>query len=681
MAFLKRIAEQERRTPNQLPLHHLPNSFKQHLLPLHAHLIKAGLLQTHFALGNFITQCATFGKMCHANKVFDEMPQPNSFVWNTMIRGYQQNHQPGNAVAFFDRMRARGVSPDHFTLPFVIRACAASNDLFKGQWAHGQSIKMRLEIDVFVGTSLIEFYGGFGEMGMVRKVFDEMPVRDTVSWTAVLSGYVNRLCCDMEAARRVFDEMPVKDGIAWNTMIAGYVRIGDIGVARSLFDEASGKDLLTYNTLLGGYAKYGGVEAMIQFFNEMLERDVVSWNTVIGGLVQNKRTNEAIALFHRMQREKVMPNSVTLVSILSACAQVGALDVGTWIHAFIDKNQIDLDTIVGTALVDMYSKCGALDCALSVFDSMASRDVVAWNAMIMGFSMNGQSKNALEFFDQMRDHYIKPDEVTMIGVLCACSHAGLVNEGWEIFHSMQQALDITPKIEHYGCMVDLLGRAGLLDEAYEFIQSMPITPHTGVWGALLNACKVHGNVDIAEYAIKHLIVLDIEDGGYLTTMSNIYANAGKWDNLAKMRELMREKGINKLPGCSSIEINGVIHEFGVQQKIHSRTKEIYEMIDEISKQLQRAGHIASKTEVFFDLEDEEKEKALFYHSEKLAIAFGLIATDKGMTIRVVNNLRVCIDCHSAIKIISKIFNRLIVVRDRSRFHHFKNGSCSCGDYW
>ncbi|KAK9279266.1 hypothetical protein L1049_012945 [Liquidambar formosana] len=598
MGFPKSISELET-LQKQLALSLLkaPKSIKtiKHLKGLHVYLLRTGLHQASFAIGNFVTQCATLGSMSYAIRVFDQMLEPNSFVWNTMIRGFQQNQEPRNALRFFDRMWVRSVRPDRFTFPFVIRACAELKELRKGLCVHGQVFKVGLEFDIFVGTSLIESYGSFGEMKVAHKVFNEMPAKDAVAWTVILSGYVDR-AGDMETARELFDGMPIKDLVAWNTMIGGYVKVGNIGPARMLFDRTPVKDLLMYNMLLGGYAKHGEVGALLQFFHDMPERDLVSWNSVIGGLVQNRQMNEAMAYFHQMQMEKVNPNEVTLVTLLSACAQVGALDIGRWLHSYINRNSFGFNVLVGTALVDMYSKCGDLVSAKDVFDKMSNRDVVAWNAMIMGFSMNGQSRNALEFFNQMKNEAVKPNDITILGVLCACTHAGLVHEGRKCFDSMCQELGLTPKIEHYGCMVDLLGRANLLNEAYELIHNMPLVPHNGVWGALLGACKIHGNVELAECAIEQLIQLDHEDGGYLAIMSNIYANAGRWDDVAKVRQLMREKGINKLRGCSSIEINGEIHEFGVEENIHPRTKEIYDMLDEISKYLRMAGHVASTNE-------------------------------------------------------------------------------------
>ncbi|CAL5334180.1 unnamed protein product [Camellia sinensis] len=685
MGFLKSRPELETSQQEQLALSllkHPQSSIRtlNHLKSLHVHLLRTGLHQNSFSVGNFVSRCAALGFMAYASQLFDQMLEPNSFVWNTMIRGFQQNQQPRNSLLYFDRMRVRSVPPDRFTFPFVIRACDDLKDLSRGVCVHGLICKLGIELDVFVGTSLIYFYSGCGDLEIAHHVFDELPVKDAVAWTVILSGYVNQRG-DMQRAQELFDEMPVKDIVAWNTMINGYVKVGEIQLAKNLFDRAPVKDILMYNTILGGYAKHGEVEVLLQFFRDMPERDLVSWNTIIGGLVHSRRISDAIRHFHLMQMENINPNEVTLVCLLSACAQVGALDTGRWLHSYIDRKIVDLNVVIGTSLVDMYSKCGDLVSAVNVFDKMVDRDVVAWNAIIMGFSMNGQSKNALEIFHRMKNESVRPNDVTILGVLCACVHTGLVDEGRTWFHSMSKDLGLVPKLEHYGCMVDLLGRAGLLNEAYEVIQSMPLVPHEGVWGALLGACKIHGNVELAEHAIEHLIELDLEDGGYLAIMSNIYANAGRWDDVAKVRELMREKLVEKLRGCSSVEINGEIHEFGVEEKIHPRAKEIYGMIYEISKRLRIAGHIASTSEVFFDVEEEEKEKALYFHSEKMAVAFGLIATDEGTVIRVVKNLRICADCHAAIKLISGVFGREIVVRDRSRFHHFKEGSCSCRDYW
>uniref|UniRef100_A0A7N0UL74 DYW domain-containing protein n=1 Tax=Kalanchoe fedtschenkoi TaxID=63787 RepID=A0A7N0UL74_KALFE len=655
------------------------------LKTLHAQLIRTGLHQTSSAVGSFISTCARLGLACYAGKVFDQMLKPNSFMWNTVIRCFEKNHQPRNALCYFKHMMEVAERPDHFTMPPVIKACAELTELGTGMCVHGQGVKTGLELDVYVGTSLMEFYVALGHIEMARKVFDGFLFKDGIMWSVMLSGLVNG-SIGMDSAQELFDEMPLalKDVVPWNIMIQGYLKLGDIEKAATLFDQACSRDLLMHNTMLGGYAKHGDCESLVRFFQKMPVKDLVSWNTIIAGLVNQRKINHAMQYFHQMQSMGLCPDKVTFVTILAACGQVGALETGRWLHSYIDRTwkSFDMDTMVGTALVDMYAKCGDLESAGRVFDKMLDIDVVAWTAMIMGYSMNGQSVNALKIYDRMMNSTaVRANDTTILAVLSACTHAGLVEEGRNCFYSMSKELAMTPKIEHYGCMVDLLSRAGLLEEAYEFIRTMPVAPHVGVWGALLGACKIHGNVELAEVAIDNLIQLDDKDGGYLAIMSNIYANARRWADVARVRQLISEKGFSKLRGCSSIEINGEIHEFGVEEKTHPRADEIFHMVDEISKRLRLAGHTSGTNEVFFDVEEEEKEKALYFHSEKMAVAFGLLATGKGTVLRIVKNLRICSDCHAAIKLISEIYVREIVVRDRNRFHHFRDGSCSCGDYW
>lgn len=562
------------------------------LKSLHACVIRARLHRTcNFAVGNLVARCAALGLMPYALRMFEQMPEPNSFVWNTLIRGFQQNRRPEVALLFFGAMRARGVAGDRFTFLNAVRACADLKDLRRGRWVQGQLVKVRLGLDARVGSCLVEFYSACGDMGAARQVFDEMPLRDAVSWTVTISGYVN-VKGDMESARNLFEEMPMKDLVVWSVVIAGYVKAGDVGAARDLFDRAPRRDLLMYNTMLGGYARSGEAGGLLRLFDEMPDRDVVSWNTTISGLVQCGRIREALALFQQMQQlENQRPNEVTLVSLLSGCAQAGALDMGRLIHSYIDRESFfSLDPAVGTALVDMYSKCGELDSALRVFSCIGKKDTAAWNAMITGLSANGRSRRALDLFRRMQRGNMPPNGVTMVGVLSACAHAGMVDEGRRCFEAMRRELAIVPGVEHYGCMVDLLARTGRLREAYDLARSMPVPPHAGVWGALLGACRIHAEVELAERAIERLLDLDLDDdggGGYLAIMCNIYADAGRWADAARVRELMRKKGVVKAAGRSSVEIDGEVHEFAAGDEKHSRRREIYEMVDEISARLRR----------------------------------------------------------------------------------------------
>ncbi|XP_021817296.1 pentatricopeptide repeat-containing protein ELI1, chloroplastic [Prunus avium] len=460
-----------------------------------------------------------------------------------------------------------------------------------------------------------------------------------------------------------------------------YARAGDVVSARQLFDTMPEKSLVSLTAMITCYAKRGEVEEARVLFDGMEERDVVCWNVMIDGYAQHGMPNEALLLFRKMLVAKIKPNKLTVLSLLSACGQLGALESGRWLHSYIENNGIQVNAHVGTALIDMYSKCGSLEDARLVFDMIDEKDVVAWNSMIVGYAMHGFSRDALQLFHEMCRLSCQPTDITFIGVLSACAYAGLVSEGRAFFSSMKDEYGIEPKIEHYGCMVNLLSRAGQLEEAYEFVKNMKIAPDPVLWGTLLGACRLYGNITLGEEIAEFLLGQNLANSGTFILLSNIYAAAGNWDGVARVRTLMKHSGIQKEPGCSSIEVDNKVHEFLAGDRRSPRSKEIYMMIKEMNQWLKAHGYTPQIDTVLHDLGEREKEQSLEVHSEKLAIAFGLISTQPGTTIKIVKNLRVCSDCHAVTKLISKITRRKIVMRDRNRFHHFANGSCSCGDYW
>lgn len=435
-------------------------------------------------------------------------------------------------------------------------------------------------------------------------------------------------------------------------------------------------------TLINMYTQCNDVDGARRVFDKITEPCVVSYNAIIMGYARSSRPNEALSLFRELQARKLEPTDVTMLSVLSSCALLGALDLGKWIHEYVKKNGLDKYVKVNTALIDMYAKCGSLDDAISVFKSMSARDTQAWSAIIVAYATHGQARKAIFMFEEMRKARVKPDEITFLGLLYACSHTGLVEEGCQYFYSMTNAYGIIPGIKHYGCVVDLLGRAGRLDEAYKFIDELPIEPTPILWRTLLSACSSHGNVELGKQVTERIFELDNSHGGDYVILSNLYARVRKWEDVDSLRKLMIDRGVVKIPGCSSIEVNNVVHEFFSGEGVHYVSSDLHRALDELVKELKMVGYVPDTSLVFHaDMNDEEKEIALRYHSEKLAIAFGLLNTPPGTTIRVVKNLRVCGDCHSAAKLISSIFDRQIILRDVQRFHHFKDGKCSCGDYW
>ncbi|KAL5221448.1 hypothetical protein ABZP36_026161 [Zizania latifolia] len=458
--------------------------------------------------------------------------------------------------------------------------------------------------------------------------------------------------------------------------------LGRLSDALMLLRTAASVDASTFNTLITAYARAGLVADARALFDEMPERNAVSWSAMVNGYVQAGDGREALGLFTQMQAKGVRPDDTVLVGVLAACAQLGVLEQGKWVHGYLKANDITITVFLGTALVDMYAKCGEMQLGLEVFKRMKEKNVLAWTTMIKGLAMHGRGSEALTLFSQMESLGVKPDDIAFIGALCACTHTGFVDKGRELFNSMVRKYGIKPKIEHYGCMVDLLARNGLLTEAREMVEKMPMKPDALIWGALMAGCRFHKNVELAEYVIKHWIELEPDKSGAYVLLGNIYAASGRHASAREIRHLMRKKGVDKTPGCSTVEIKGIIHQFIVGDLSHPCIEEILAKWDEIDSRIRlEEGYVPDKKEVLLDIEEEEKEDALSRHSEKLAIAFALINTSDDTPIRIVKNLRVCHDCHHVSKLISKVYGREIIVRDRTRFHLFKAGSCSCKDYW
>ncbi|XP_076951967.1 pentatricopeptide repeat-containing protein At5g43790 [Bidens hawaiensis] len=442
-------------------------------------------------------------------------------------------------------------------------------------------------------------------------------------------------------------------------------------------------------SLISFYSKCGKFSVCKYLFSLVSQPDLGLWNSMLSAYKHEtepgfsiNRPMEVLFLFSDMIKEsKVKPNEVSFVALINACADLGAFSQGVWAHCYVVKNNLKVNRFVATALVDLYVNCGYLEFARQVFDELRKKDVFCYNAMIRGFATHGYGYKALDLFEEMVLDGLAPDDVTMVVIMCACSHVGLVDKGREFFYSMKVKYGIEPKVEHYGCLVDLLGRAGRANEAMEVVHTMPMKPNTVLWRSLLGAARTHGNLDIAEVALDQLVELEPETSGNYVLLSNVYAHLKKWEGVKRVRRLMKDHGVDKTPGTSILEIDGVYHEFLTADKTHPRSQEVYLKIDEMNRKLSEYGHKPRTMEVLFDLEDEDGEDALSYHSERLAIAFALMVSESGSPIRIIKNLRVCVDCHDYTKLVSMIYKREIIVRDRNRFHCFRDGVCSCLDYW
>ncbi|KAJ4962110.1 hypothetical protein NE237_022020 [Protea cynaroides] len=493
------------------------------LKQVHAHIITSGLAHDIFTNIRLIAFAAISesGDLHYAKSLFDHIEHPTLFMYNSMIRGFSQSNRPHESVKLYTRLLNAQISPDKFTFPFLFRSCSISSLLVPGQQLHAHISKFGIDSDVFVVNNMISMYCSCGELGNAWKLFEEnRRIVDVVSWTALVTGYSNSGRVDV--ARQFFDNMPFRNSVSWNAMIAGYAQRGKIVEARKLFDD-------------------------------MPERSVASWSTMISGYSQCGMCSEALDLFGEMVGFGIRPNEPALVSAVSACAQLRALEQGVWLHGYVEEQRFEVNVTLGTALVDMYGKCGSIDKAFQVFNEMPEKNVLSWNTMIAGLALNGCGKQALTLFWRMQVMGPAPNDITFINVLTGCSHSGLVVEGRHVFYLMTQEFKIIPQLEHYGCMVDLFGRAGLIKEALDFVNDMPVQPHPALWGALVGACRIHGNVELGEELGKHLVELEPHHSGRYALLSNIFAAAKKWDDMAVVRKLFKERWVLKNPGNSVVE--------------------------------------------------------------------------------------------------------------------------------
>lgn len=561
----------------------------KHLFQIQNQVFTHGFEHNDFITPKIITACAALKRMPYARKTFDQIPEPNIATWNAMFRGYAGIDCYKEVIVLYDKMKCLDVMPNCFTFPVVIKSCGKIDALVEGEEVHCVVVKCGFRANSYVGTTLVEMYAGQGVIKAAYKVFGEMFERNVVAWTSIISGYIS--CHDMESARQLFDLAPVRDIVLWSTVISGYIELGDMVAAQKLFDEMTKRDVVTWNTMLNGYAGNGNVGACEALFEDMPERNIFSWNALIGGYLRNGRLFEVLGSFKRMLREgDVLPNDVTLVTVLSACAKLGSLDLGKWVHEYAENIGYQGNVYVGNALIDMYSKCGIIGNAVNIFRIMDTKDLITWNTLICGLAMHGHGAEALDLFCQMKNAGEKPDGITFIGILCSCSHLGLVEDGFSFFQSMVDDYLILPQIEHYGCMVDLLARAGLLDQAINFVRNMPMLADAVIWAALLGACKTHNNVELAELALQKLIELEPNNPANYVMLSNIYGDLGRWKDVARLKVAVRDTGNRKLPGCSLIEVDDGIVEFYSLDERHPRTKEIYAALRALTKMLKSAGY-------------------------------------------------------------------------------------------
>ncbi|XP_057436623.1 pentatricopeptide repeat-containing protein At3g24000, mitochondrial [Lotus japonicus] len=856
-------------------------------LQIHGYVVKCGLMSDVFVATSLLHFYGTYGDVSEANKLFEEIDEPNIVSWTTLMVGYADKGHLKEVIDTYQHLRRSGLHCNQNTMATVIRTCGMLADKTLGYQILGNVIKSGLETSVSVANSLISMFGNCDDVEEASCVFDNMKERDTISWNSIItasvhnghfeeslghffrmrhthtetnyitmstllsacgsaqnlrwgrglhglivkSGLESNVCvCNSllsmysqggksEDAEFVFHAMPEKDLISWNSMMAGYVEDGKHQRAmRLLIEMLQTKRAMNYvtfttalsacyslekvknahayvilfglhhnsiigNTLVTMYGKFGSMAEARRVCKIMPKRDVVTWNALIGSHADNEEPNAAIEAFNLLREEGMPVNYITILNLLSACLSPNyLLGHGMPIHAHIVVAGFELDTHIQSSLITMYSQCGDLNSSYYIFDVLTNKNSSTWNAILSAHCHFGPGEEALKLianmrndgvqldqfsfsaalavignltvldegqqlhsliiklglesndyvlnatmdmygkcgeiddvfrilppprsrsqrswniiisalarhglfhqarkaFHEMLDLGLRPDHVTFVSLLSACSHGGLVDEGLAYFSSMTTEFGVPVGIEHCVCIIDLLGRSGRLAEAETFINKMPIPPNDLVWRSLLAACKTHGDLDRGRKAANRLFELDSSDDSAYVLYSNVCASTRRWGDVENVRKQMETQNIKKKPACSWIKLKNKVTSFGMGDHFHPQVAQIDAKLEELKKMIREAGYVPDTSYVLQDTDEEQKEHNLWNHSERIALAFGLINSPEGSPIRIFKNIRVCGDCHSVFKLVSEIIGRKITLRDAYRFHHFNDGKCSCSDYW
>ncbi|KAJ7972681.1 Pentatricopeptide repeat [Quillaja saponaria] len=578
---------------------------------LHSQIIINGL-QEAVLYGSKITNAyIEVGSLALASRAFDMISKKNLHSWNTIISGYSKYRYYDDVLWLYNGMRSGGNKVDTYNLAFVIKACFRLRLLQNGRLVHSLAVKSGLEGDLYVAPGLIELYTEMGFLNDAQNLFEQISDRSSVSWGVMLKGYLKfskepkvfELFSKMRNLDFEWDAFTVECLVrACANVLAGREGKASHGlcIKRNLFDF----NVCLRTTLVDMYMKCGFLHFAVRLFEEVDCKDVVLWSVVMDGYVKNGRVWEAILLFRKMFDYSITPNIVTLASILLACSSVGSLKQGKSVHGFVIRNRVDLDVVNYTSFIDMYAKCGCVGTAYKIFRMMPEKNLVSWSAMISCFGMHGLFSQALATFDEMRSEKHIPNAITFVSVLSACSHSGMVQEGWSLFESLSRDYAISPEEAHYACMIDLLGRVGQIEEALAFINNMPIKPNASAWGALLSACRIYKRVELAEEVASKLLPLEPDESSVYVLLSNIYADAGRWEMVNKTRMKMSGKGLTKSVGYSSIEVKSKLYVFGSEDRLAFRNTQVEHYLDSLSKEMRRLGYVP---DIRFDLHDVDVE--------------------------------------------------------------------------
>lgn len=668
---------------------------------LHAHMVKSGTNADMFVATSLVNVYMRCGASQDARSLFDEMPEKNVVTWTALITGYTLNSEPVLALHVFVEMLELGRYPSHYTLGGMLNACCAAHDIDVGKQVHGYAIKYGTDTITSMGNSLCRLYTKSGDLESGMKAFKRIPDKNVITWTTMISACAedeNRI----ELGFRLFLDM-LEEGVMPNE----YTLTSVMSLCGAKLDMNLGKQVQAFcvkigceanlpvkNSTMYLYLRKGETDEAMRLFEEMEDSSIITWNAMIAGYAQimdsakddlhaRSRGFLALKLFRDLVRSATKPDLFTFSSILSVCSAMMALEQGEQIHAQTIKTGSLSDVVVNSALVNMYSKCGCIEYATKAFVEMPTRTLVTWTSMISGYSQHGRSQDALQLFEDMILAGAKPNEITFVSVLSACSYAGLVKEAERYFDMMQNVYHIEPLVDHYGCMVDMFVRLGRLDDAFSFIERTGFEPNEAIWSSLVAGCRSHGNMELAFYAADRLLELKPKVIETYVLLLNMYISTSRWRDVARVRKLIKHEDVGVLRDRSWITIRDKVHFFRAEDRTHPRATELYQLLENLLEKAKAVGYEPYQNAELSDSQDDDKPAAgssLKHHSERLAVALGLLETPPGATVRVTKNITMCRDCHSSIKFFSLLANREIVVRDSKRLHKFKDGRCSCGDF-
>ncbi|XP_023538358.1 pentatricopeptide repeat-containing protein At4g21065-like [Cucurbita pepo subsp. pepo] len=663
---------------------------------IHGHIVKTGTHEDLFVMTNLVNVYAKCGVMEKARKVFDNLPRRNVIAWTTLVTGYVQNSQPLPALKVFIEMLQAGAYPTNFTLGIVLNACSSLQSIELGKQVHAYIIKYHLDFDTSIGNSLSSFYSKFGCLELAIRAFQKIKEKNVISWTSVVSA-----CGDNgQAARSLsFFTKMLSEGVEPNEYtLTSILSTCCVMLTLSLGAQIHslsiklgyGSSIPIKNSVMYLYLKCGWLIEAQKLFEGMETLNLITWNSMIAGhakmmdaaeddLAAHKSGSTALNMFQKLHRSGIKPDLFTFSSVLSICSRLVALEQGEQTHAQIIKSGVLADVVVGTALISMYNKCGSIAEARKAFLEMPSRTLISWTSMITGFARHGLSQQALQLFEDMRLAGVKPNQITFVGVLSACSHAGLVDEALYYFEVMQKQYKIEPVMDHFACMIDMYMRLGRVEEAFDVVKKMNFEPNEIIWSMLIAGCRSHGNSELGFYAAEQLLKLRPKDTETYISLLNMYISAGRWKDVSTVRKVMKEEKLGKLKDWSWISIKEKVYSFKPNDKSHCQTAEMYKLLETLLDEVKPLGY--EPVQYMEVIEEEKGDETVFsstiYHSEKLAIAFGLLNLPKATQIRVVKNITMCRDCHNFIRFVSLLTGREIVIRDSKQLHKFSNGYCSC----